>query len=496
MNRAKSGAQGLLALQKNRSLSTVRRRNRYPQAYGQAMHAMLKNELRDILALQKAEDKGDWLESLTLRQEGHTLHVSFPHFYFASWFSQHKRDLFEKALSCRFADAQLPHIVYEQPTLGSALGHAQPWHSQGAEQQGNGQKTSSRDNSDHALRSIATAAPKTENDAFTAFIANAKNAFPLAAAKEIAEQRAGVAYNPFLLCGHSGTGKSHILRSMAATLRHGQSGNRVILASAARFCADNPAWVRHPELFWQQCDVLLLDDIQDIAGQSAWQQKLVSCIDACPNSASLADGARRAGQMVFACTGQPQTLKTLDERLRSRLESGLVVELMEPDLDVRMRYLQVMCKERNMSLSRDQLLYIAQRCSQFRLLQGLLLKVVAFCSVTGCELSQADLENIVRTGVADKTPGCLEILGEVARAMNLRPDDVLGGKRRPDLVLARQISMYICRRKLGLSYPELGRAFGGKDHSTVIHAIKKIKKIIVSDKALQQMVTELELKTQ
>ena len=460
------------------------------------MHAMLKNELRDILALQKAEDKGDWLESLTLRQEGHTLHVSFPHFYFASWFSQHKRDLFEKALSCRFADAQLPHIVYEQPTLGSALGHAQSWPSQGAEQQGNGQKTSSRDNSDHALRSIATAAPKTENDAFTAFIANAKNAFPLAAAKEIAEQRAGVAYNPFLLCGHSGTGKSHILRSMAATLRHGQSGNRVILASAARFCADNPAWVRHPELFWQQCDVLLLDDIQDIAGQSAWQQKLVSCIDACPNSASLADGARRAGQMVFACTGQPQTLKTLDERLRSRLESGLVVELMEPDLDVRMRYLQVMCKERNMSLSRDQLLYIAQRCSQFRLLQGLLLKVVAFCSVTGCELSQADLENIVRTGVADKTPGCLEILGEVARAMNLRPDDVLGGKRRPDLVLARQISMYICRRKLGLSYPELGRAFGGKDHSTVIHAIKKIKKIIVSDKALQQMVTELELKTQ
>ncbi len=347
-----------------------------------------------------------------------------------------------------------------------------------------------------AVRAAVAAAPKPENDAFTAFIANAKNAFPLAAAKEIAEQRADVAYNPFLLCGRSGTGKSHILRSMAATLKKGQTGNRVILASAARFCADNPAWVRHPELFWQQCDVLLLDDIQDIAGQSAWQQKLVSCIDACPSAASPSTGARRGGQMVFACTGQPQALKTLDERLRSRLESGLVVELMEPDLDVRMRYLQAMCKERNMSLSRDQLLFIAQRCSQFRLLQGLLLKVAAFCSVTGCELSQADLENIVRTGVADKTPGCLEILGEVARAMNLRPEDVLGGKRRPDLVLARQVSMYICRRKLGLSYPELGRAFGGKDHSTVIHAIKKIKKNLVSDKALQQMVTELELKTQ
>ena len=457
------------------------------------MHAMLKNELRDILALQKADEKGDWLESLILRQDGHTLHVGFPHFYFAVWFSQHKRDLFEQALSCRFADAQLPHIVYEQPTFGPVQGRAQSWPSYDAEQQGLGQAGSDQRKSRMAERAAVAAAPKPENDAFTAFIANAKNAFPLAAAKEIAEQRADVAYNPFLLCGRSGTGKSHILRSMAATLRQSQTGNRVILASAARFCADNPAWVRHPELFWQQCDVLLLDDIQELAGQTAWQQKLVSCMDACPHAASQ---QHRAGQMVFACTGQPQALKTLDERLRSRLESGLVVELMEPDLDVRMRYLQTMCKERNMSLSRDQLLFIAQRCSQFRLLQGLLLKVAAFCSVTGCELSQADLENIVRTGVADKTPGCLEILGEVARAMNLRPEDVLGGKRRPDLVLARQVSMYICRRKLGLSYPELGRAFGGKDHSTVIHAIKKIKKNLVSDKALQQMVTELELKTQ
>ena len=451
---------------------------------------MLKNELQDILAQQKADDRGDWLESLTLLHDGHTLHVGFPHFYFAAWFSQHKRDLFEQTLSCRFANEQLPHIVYEQPALGPALGHAQAWSPLHAEQQNGRRKDSG------LTAAAATPEPKNENDAFTAFIANAKNAFPLAAAKEIAEQRAGVTYNPFLLCGRSGTGKSHILRSMAATLRQSQADNRVILASAARFCADNPAWVRHPELFWQQYDVLLLDDIQDIAGQSVWQQKLVSCMDACPNALGPTTGGRRTGQMVFACTGQPQALKTLDERLRSRLESGLVVELMEPDLDVRMRYLQAMCKERDMSLSRDQLLFIAQRCSQFRLLQGLLLKVVAFCSVTGSDLSQADLENIVRTGVADKTPGCLEILGEVARAMNLRAEDVLGGKRRPDLVLARQVSMYICRRKLGLSYPELGRAFGGKDHSTVIHAIKKIKKILVSDKTLQQLVAELELKTQ
>lgn len=445
---------------------------------------MLKNELRDILALQKAGDRGEWLDSLTLRHEDGTVTVGFPHMYFAAWFGRHKRAIFEQALTCRFADEKLPEIVYEQPTVG----HARAWQPTVWEHYGKNEQ------SGYSARPTA-AAKKNESDAFTAFITNAKNAFPLAAAKEIAEQRAGTAYNPFLLCGRSGTGKSHILRSMAATLASGQSDNRVIMASAARFCADNPAWARRPELFWQQCDVLLLDDIQDLAGQTAWQQKLVSCMDASPRMRE--DERRgRAGQMVFACTGQPQALKALEERLRSRLESGLVVELMEPDLDVRMRYLQAASKEKGMDLTRDQLLFIAQRCAQFRLLQGLLLKVSAFRSVTGNDLSQADLENIVRTGVADKTPGCLEILDEVARGMNLRPEDVLGGKRRPDLVLARQLAMYISRRKLGLSYPELGRAFGGKDHSTVIHAIKKIKKLLVSDKALQHMVTELELKTQ
>ena len=105
------------------------------------------------------------------------------------------------------------------------------------------------------------------------------------------------------------------------------------------------------------------------------------------------------------------------------------------------------------------------------------------------------MENIVRTGVAEKMPGCREILGEVARKLNLKAEDVLGGKRRPDLVLARQISMYICRKKLGLSYPELGRAFGGRDHSTVIYAINKIKKLMVSNKSVHQLVTEIEMKT-
>lgn len=453
---------------------------------------MLKNELRHILNQDGTRETEAWFECLTLRQENDTLRVVFPHTYFAAWFSRHKRNVFEEALSRHFTDKSLPHVVYEYrvpaPKVIAPQISSDREYPEGEPQAG-------------------TDGVRDAEDNFASFISNAKNAFPLAAAREIAESGVGEAYNPFLLCGRSGTGKTHLLRALAASFeRRGSEktvSGRIICQNAARFCAESTPWARRPELFWQQCDALLLDDLQDLAGQTAWQQKLIACMDACPPAPrqnadiptpvgteyGLSDGPR---QMVFAHTGPAQALKNLDERLRSRLESGLVVELLEPDLDVRLRYLQALCKERRLNLGRDQLLYLAQRCAQFRLLQGLLLKVAAFAAVHGRNLTPADLENIVRTGGADRPPGCREILGEVARGLNLRPEDILGGKRRPDLVLARQVAMYLCRQKLGLSYPELGRAFGGRDHSTVIHAIKKIKKLLISDKDVQRLVTQLE----
>lgn len=461
---------------------------------------MLKNELRDILAEHQAiAGETSWLDSLTLRQEENTLRVVFPHMYFAAWFSRHKRAAFEEALNHHFevlSASPAPQIVYER---------AAP-----LERNVEGRMPANADSGSDSAGGDAT-----REDPFAGFIFNNKNTFPLATAREIAGNTESTAYNPFLVCGRSGTGKSHLLQAIAAMLARTTDAARMVCANAARFCAEDTVWAKRPELFWQRYDVLILDDIQDMSGHSGWQGNLVACMDACPgrqeNVVSLGRQpdvvyardahvhkemkGRAAARMIFACSGHPQTLKTLDERLRSRLESGLVVELMEPDLDVRLRYLQLMCKERRLPLTREQLLFLAQRCSQFRLLQGLMLKVGAYCAVKGHNLTQTDLENIVRTGVAEKMPGCREILADVAKSLNLKTEDVLGGKRRPDLVLARQIAMYVCRKKLGLSYPELGRAFGGRDHSTVIHAIKKINKLLVSDKRVQALVTELELKT-
>ncbi len=461
---------------------------------------MLKKELRNILAEHQAiAGETSWLDSLTLRQEENTLRVVFPHMYFAAWFSRHKRAAFEEALNHHFEElsaSPAPQIVYERAApLAQHVEAPMPVNADCGSDSPDGEAA--------------------REDPFAGFIFNNKNTFPLATAREIAVNTDSTAYNPFLVCGRSGTGKSHLLQAISAMLARTTDAARMVCANAARFCSEDTVWAKRPELFWQRYDVLILDDIQDMSGQSGWQGNLVACMDACPGrqenvvslgrqqgSAFVCDTqahkegkGRAAPRMIFACSGHPQTLKTLDERLRSRLESGLVVELMEPDLDVRLRYLQLICRERRLPLTREQLLFLAQRCSQFRLLQGLMLKVGAYCAVKGHSLTQTDLENIVRTGVAEKMPGCREILADVAKSLSLKTEDVLGGKRRPDLVLARQIAMYVCRKKLGLSYPELGRAFGGRDHSTVIHAIKKINKLLVSDKRVSALVTELELKT-
>ncbi|WP_165068845.1 DnaA/Hda family protein [Desulfovibrio sp. ZJ200] len=447
---------------------------------------MLKNLLRDILTPDKNREPEDWFECLILREEENRLRVVFPHVFFAAWFARHKRAMFEEAVRRHFAGKPLPEIVYEQAFCKTGCGNpaeAAPPALPRFGGQAQGQT---------ACDGFRPSGPQTtEKQDFSTFICNGKNAFPLAVAREIAEKKAGEAYNPFLLCGRSGTGKTHLLQTLAAAFEQKTKPGRVICRSAARFCAENPQWTRCPEVFWQQCDVLLLDDMQDLIGQTLWQQKMIACMDACPGATTAEPGR----QMAFAFAGSAQALKALDERLRSRLESGLVVELMEPDLEVRLRYLQTLCRQRHLSFSREQLLFLAQRCAQFRLLQGLLLKVEAFAAMHGRPLTPADLENILRTGGAERLPGCREILAEVARGLNLRPEDILGAKRRPDLVLARQVAMYVCRQKLGLSYPELGRAFGGRDHSTVIHAIKKIKKLLISDKDVQRLVTELEIKT-
>lgn len=453
----------------------------------------LKQGLRPLLDRAQAADAGAspgaWLDALALRLEGDRLVVGFPHSYFARWFSMYKQDSFESALAQCFPGA--PVVLYEEAPATRTGRRDAP--AGGAAGTSAGRAPVPGKGPD-AGKEPPASPPPPPADPFERFIVNAKNAFPLATARKIAGEGAPGGGAVVVFCGKSGTGKTRLLKAMAEALGRRLGNGRVLFCPATHFCAPGGGMSRGGS-FWRGCDAVLLDDVQELAAEARRQRELAAWMDARPGADSAGtcgDADAPARLMIFAHAGPAGELARLEERLRTRLESGLVLELLEPDLDVRLRYLQRAARERELPLSREQQLYLAQRCAQFSLLQGLLRKVEAFAALNGRPPLQADLENIVRTGGSVRPVGCREILGSVARGFNLRAEDILGARRRPDLVLARQVAMYVCRRKLGLSYPELGRAFGGRDHSTVIHAVKKIRKLLETDKVVHNMVTELE----
>jgi chromosomal replication initiator protein len=326
-----------------------------------------------------------------------------------------------------------------------------------------------------------------EENPFETFLHNAKNSFPLAALAEIARKSPGEVYNPFTLCGPVGVGKSHLLHTLATVFQKKYPPEQTVCAKALRFCTENTQWILRPEDFWQHYSVLLLDDMQELADRKIEQHAIELILDACSVSP-----AGKNCQAVFTCAGNSGSLNLLEERLRSRLESGLVVELAAPDMDVRLLYIRAVCKKENIPLERDQCLFLAQSCSQLRLLHGLLLKIKAFISAHNKKTSREDIQRIISSGGLKKPATCKKIINRTAQAFNVRAEDILGEKRSPDLVQARQTAMYLCRKKLRLTYADIGREFEGRDHSTIIYAFNKIKQLLLTNKDVCTKVTEVE----
>jgi chromosomal replication initiator protein len=309
----------------------------------------------------------------------------------------------------------------------------------------------------------------------------------LAVLAEVARKNPGEAYNPFTICGPVGAGKSHLLQTLADTFSKKYSPEQIIHARALRFCAQNTQWTLRPEQFWQRHRALFLDDMQELIEQKIEQNTLETIMDACP-----AASTGKNCQIVLTCAGNSGSLNLLEERLRSRLESGIVVELAAPDMDVRLRYANAFCKKEHIPLEKSQCLFLAQSCPHIRHLRGLLLKIKAFIAVHNKLPSTADLQNIISTGGLKKPVTCRKIINITAMIFNVRPEEILGEKRSPDIVLARQTAMYICRQKLRLPYADIGREFEGRDHSTIIYAFNKIKKMLNTNKDINIKVTEVE----
>lgn len=398
-----------------------------------------------------AEELGSWGASLGLTVEQGVLTVRFPHRYFADWFASQVRDRFEQALAgtglglayeCR--DQSRSRIVREPLAGGPAL-------------------------------------PFGSEFIFDNFLVNTKNYFPLASAQEVAQSREAP-YNPFVLCGESGSGKSFLLRAIAnARCENGADGIHVTGIEEMHEFYSSRADARK---FLMSMRFLGVDDLQEIARYQYLQGEMLALFD---------HFHLQHKQMVFACAGKIPSLAFLAPKLKSRLEWGLCVTLKAPDLDVRTQYALSRCRERRLDLSRDRILLLAQRFSDLRNLEGCLLKLWAYRELVHDPITDDEFDSILNY-LDDRSTTALtldQILGAVCGQFGLSPEEILSSGRRHDLAFARQVAMYLCRKHLGLSFPELGRAFGGRDHSTVLYSCRKIEQLQRDDKSIKSMLQAL-----
>ncbi len=334
---------------------------------------------------------------------------------------------------------------------------------------------------------------------FETFVSGPSNMLALAAARRVAEQPAGspVRINPLFIHSAAGLGKTHLLNAIAWHIRRTQPGRTLLYITAERFMYHFLAALKSRDMLafkdlFQSVDVLLIDDFQFLQGRTMQQEF-------CHTFNSLVDAKR---QVVIAADVPPSQLDKIDERMRSRLNGGLVVDIDRPDRDLRLAILrrklhQACQRDPSIRIGEDVLEYIAGVVTGGgRELEGALNRVIATQNLMGggevtVELAARALKDL--TGPGESQPVRIDdILRVVGRHYNVPKADLLSPRRARSIVLPRQVGMYLAKKLTSRSLPEIGRRFGGRDHSTVLHAVRKIEREIEKDEKLRR---EIELLT-
>jgi chromosomal replication initiator protein len=302
----------------------------------------------------------------------------------------------------------------------------------------------------------------------------------------------GRRYNPLFLCGATGLGKTHLLHAIAHELLERQPDARVLYVSAERFMNEFIASIQHQRMadfrtrYREQCDLLLVDDIQFLAGRDQTQEEFFHTFNA------LHSAGR---QIVLTSDKYPQALKRMEERLVSRFAWGLVADLQPPELETRVAIVKKKASVEGFEVPDDAALALAQAVrSNVRELEGTLVRLAAKSSLLGGAVDAAFVRS--ELGGAQRAPGTSldEIQRLVCHHFRLRSSDLVSKDRHKSIAFARHVAMYLCKQRLRASYPEIGRAFGGRDHTTVMNAVRKIDAQRELDAELRGHIEELERK--
>ena len=325
---------------------------------------------------------------------------------------------------------------------------------------------------------------------FDNFVIGSSNRFAQAAAMAVAEQP-GKAYNPLMIYGSSGLGKTHLLHAVGHYVLNYSEGLRVKYVSTEELTNDfiNAISDNRTAEFrrnYRDVDVLLVDDIQFLERTIQTQEEFFHTFNTLHNAQK---------QIVLTSDRPPKTLEALEPRLRSRFEWGLMTDVQPPDLETRIAILKKKASSENLWAPPDVLEFIASRISSnIRELEGALIRVTAFASLNGQSVDLPIAESVLKDLIPDGEEAPINptsIMTEVANYFGVTLDDLCSGSRTHVLVTARQIAMYLCRELTDLSLPKIGQLFGGRDHTTVMHADRKIRQLMSERCSVYNQVTEL-----
>jgi len=446
-----------------------------------------------------------WFRPIVAREIGpETVDLEVPNAFFVDWIHEHHLSALRQALSDVLGTCPGIHFAAREPVpLGpGALAEtarrsraqapasppersARPHEPGPADAAGRGESlpaNGARDWLDSQLHPRLT---------FETFVVGASNRFTHAAAMAVSE-RPGEVYNPLFIYGDSGLGKTHVLHSVGHEVKRLKAEARVYYVSAERFTNEMIWAIQHGQTLafrnrYRNVDLLLVDDVQFLAGKESTQEEFFHTFNA------LRDAHR---QIVVTADKAPKDIAGMEERLISRFNQGLVADIQQPDLETRVAILRSRLDHEagGLRLADDVVLLIADRVrGNVRELEGCLVRLMAVASLTHREvtpeLANEVLAQYVRPESEHHAPE--RILAAVSERFGVRPETLVGKRRTQAIAQPRQVAMYLMRHLTELSLVEIGRFFGGRDHSTVIHAIRQVAERIQGDEAFRDKVNGL-----
>ncbi|KPU42955.1 chromosomal replication initiator protein DnaA [Oxobacter pfennigii] len=327
---------------------------------------------------------------------------------------------------------------------------------------------------------------------FDTFVIGNSNRFAHAASLAVAESPAK-AYNPLFIYGGVGLGKTHLMHAIGHYILENNPKSKVVYVSSEKFTNELINSIKDDKNVpfrnkYRTMDVLLIDDIQFIAGKERTQEEFFHTFN---------DLYEANKQIIISSDRPPKEIPTLEDRLRSRFEWGLIADIQPPDFETRIAILKKKADIENIGVPNDVMLYIANKIqSNIRELEGALIRVIAYSSLANREISVDLASEALKDIIANKSKQItVELIQDVvASYFSLRPEDFKSKRRTRNVAFPRQIAMYLARKLTDLSLPKIGDEFGGRDHTTVIHAFEKITNDLNNDEGLRDTLNEINKK--